>query len=367
LSYFQPGAGAGGGLSISDFGRGFVDTLDSGKITTSKLYNRPANLQLNNHFELSVTNGGVVVLPDQSVINGATLKTVPGNYAGITAGPIGRDEDSWVWVDNDGAWIGTKYSTDAFTWKFDNTGNLTLPAGGDILNSSGQSVLGGGGGVTGLSGTTYTPTDEGDTKYQLTINNDIRLKTYLEGAEGPNNLGPGFSLGEGIGNEHRSGVVAIGNDDVGYNSKRGGVYIGAEAGWNDEEIPQGEFAIAIGAFAARNFALDNSITLNATGEHFDPDESGLFIKPIREVVENTAKALYYNTTTGEVTYNDASGGSTSYTPDDTDNWDDPTINTISAALDELAARLTAIQNFEYDGGNANTPAAGELLIDGNGA
>jgi len=61
------------------------------------------------------------------------------------------------------------------------------------------------------------------------------------------------------------------------------------------------------------------------------------------------------------------GGSTSYTPDDTDNWNDPTINTISAALNELAARLTAIQNFEYDGGNANTPAAGELLIDGNGA
>ena len=61
------------------------------------------------------------------------------------------------------------------------------------------------------------------------------------------------------------------------------------------------------------------------------------------------------------------GGSTSYTPDDTDNWNEPTINTISAALDELAARVTALQNFEIDGGNANTPALGELLIDGNGA
>lgn len=119
-------------IAISDFGRGFTNTLDSGKITTNKLYNRPANLALNNHFELSVDNGGVVHLPDQSVINGATLKTVPGNYAGITAGPVGRDEDSWVYVDNDGAWIATKYSTTAHTWKFDNNGKLTLPTNGTI-------------------------------------------------------------------------------------------------------------------------------------------------------------------------------------------------------------------------------------------
>jgi len=60
-------------------------------------------------------------------------------------------------------------------------------------------------------------------------------------------------------------------------------------------------------------------------------------------------------------------GGGSYTPDDSDNWNDPTINTISAALDELAARVTALQNYEIDGGNANTPELGELLIDGNGA
>lgn len=60
-------------------------------------------------------------------------------------------------------------------------------------------------------------------------------------------------------------------------------------------------------------------------------------------------------------------GTISYTPDDTDNWNEPTVNTIQAALDELAARVTALQNLEIDGGNAYTPALGELLIDGNGA
>jgi hypothetical protein len=195
-------SGGGGGLSISDFGRGFVDTKDSGKITTNKLYNRPANLALNNHYELGVTDGGVVTLPDGSIINGATLKTIAGNYAGITAGPAspaGKDEDSWVWVDNNGATISTKTSTDNHTWHFDNNGDLNIPPGGTIRDA-----------MTG----------------------DDRLR-------------------------------------------------------------------------------------------------------------------YYD-------------------PDDTDHWNEPTVNTISAALDELAARVTALQNYEIDGGNAYTPALGELLIDGNG-
>jgi hypothetical protein len=60
-------------------------------------------------------------------------------------------------------------------------------------------------------------------------------------------------------------------------------------------------------------------------------------------------------------------GGGSYTPDEPPNWNSPTVNTVQAALDELAARMTAFENFEIDGGNAYTPAAGELLIDGNGA
>jgi hypothetical protein len=128
----------GGGISVADFGEGFTDSLDSGKITTSKLYNENPNQGLNNLYVLEVTNGAVIVLPDQSIINGATLKTVPGNYAGITAGPAspaGKDEDSWVWVDNDGATIATKYSTDNYQWKFGNDGDLAIPPGKTIRNA----------------------------------------------------------------------------------------------------------------------------------------------------------------------------------------------------------------------------------------
>ena len=59
------------------------------------------------------------------------------------------------------------------------------------------------------------------------------------------------------------------------------------------------------------------------------------------------------------------GDSNTYTPENTDHWNDPTVTSVAAALDELAARLTAIQNYEIDGGNAYTPAQAELLIDGN--
>jgi hypothetical protein len=133
-------AGGAGGVSVSDFGEGFTDSLDAGKITTSKLYNENPNQGLNNLYVLEVTNGGVVILPDQSIINGATLKTIAGNYAGITAGPAspaGKDEDSWVWVDNNGATIATNYSTNAREWTFNNDGDLTLPAGGTINNTDG--------------------------------------------------------------------------------------------------------------------------------------------------------------------------------------------------------------------------------------
>ncbi len=84
----------------------------------------------------------------------------------------------------------------------------------------------GGGGVDGLSGnTSFTPEAEGDPIYSLNINSNIALTTYQTG-ESPGNFGPGVSLGQGISDPHRSGVVAIGNDDVGFNSKPGGVYNG---------------------------------------------------------------------------------------------------------------------------------------------
>lgn len=157
-----------GGLTIADFGEGF-SVNGSGKIVTQKLYSTNSTNSAQ-HYRLELDNNGVVHLPDQSIINGATLKSVPGNYAGITAGPVGADEDSWMWVDSTGAFIATKYNTGpAKQWSFDNTGVLTLPPGGDIVNSNGTSVLGGGSGSTLVNGS-YTVNLDGAGFLNLPVN-----------------------------------------------------------------------------------------------------------------------------------------------------------------------------------------------------
>jgi hypothetical protein len=247
--------------------------LDSGKITTNKLYNRPANLALNNQYELSVDNGGVVHLPDESIINGATLKTVPGNYAGITAGPVGRDEDSWMWVDSDGAWVATKYSTTAHTWKFDNNGILNFP------NNNGQ---------IGQLESPYTG---------------------LEFRTGSGADWIGISYGE----------INDNNTSYFYFDKDGSNYLTA------------------------NHRAHLQIKNPAHNGH------------VEWLFESDGKLTL------------PTNGTISYAPDDTDNWNVPAVNTISAALDELALRLTAVENFEIEGGNAYTLASTETIIDGNGA
>jgi hypothetical protein len=132
---------------VMKLGEGFV--LDgSNKVTTRKLYSTNSTNQ-NQHYRLELDTNGVVVLPDQSIINGSTLRGIYGtgdaNYTGITIGPdAAHREESWVWVDKDGAHVGTRYSgtiSAAKQWDFTNTGIFTLPAGGDIRNSSNVSVL----------------------------------------------------------------------------------------------------------------------------------------------------------------------------------------------------------------------------------
>jgi hypothetical protein len=294
------GGGAGGGLSITDFGLGFTDTLDAGKITTSKLYNENPNQGLNNQYTLEVTDGGVVALPDGSIINGSTIIGVAGtgeaNYTGITIGPdANHREESWVWVDHTGVSIATEYSTDAYTWKFDNSGNLILP--------NGQSI--GSGSLDGIKMTT----DRGTVLFGNSPECVPTLLTHFHiMKDDPANV----DLFLGDDNNY---VKLPGSGETAY---------GVEIGTN------------VGSAYTWRFGTDGDLTLPEGGDILDSNGDSVL-------------------------------GGGSYTPDDSDNWDSPTVNTVAAALDELAAKVAALENFEIDGGNAYTPAAGELIIDGNGA
>ena len=64
---------------------------------------------------------------------------------------------------------------------------------------------------------------------------------------------------------------------------------------------QGEYAIAIGAYAADVVQHDHSIVLNATGNSLVSASSNSFVvKPVRG--DTTSLGMHYNTTTGEITY-----------------------------------------------------------------
>jgi len=110
-------------------------------------------------------NNGILNLPNNNGQIGALEAPYTGlefrtgsdaDWIGISYGEINDNNTSYFYFDKDGSDYTTanhrahlqlkNAAHDGHVeWLFDVTGNLTLPAGGDILNSSGQSVLGGGG------------------------------------------------------------------------------------------------------------------------------------------------------------------------------------------------------------------------------
>ena len=73
---------------------------------------------------------------------------------------------------------------------------------------------------------------------------------------------------------------------------------------------QGTNSIAIGAEAATTSQSNNSIVINATGSNLENTTANSFVvKPIRNDANATSIALYYDETTGEITYANSGGGS----------------------------------------------------------
>jgi hypothetical protein len=96
-----------------------------------------------------------------------------------------------------------------------------------------------------------------------------------------------------------TGAVAVGRTAGGNNQSTNSVAIGAFAGRNN----QGTAAIALGACTGVSNQANNSIIINATGTVLNTSTANsLTIDPIRNDANNTTNALYYNTTTKEVTW-----------------------------------------------------------------
>ena len=92
--------------------------------------------------------------------------------------------------------------------------------------------------------------------------------------------------------------VAIGTEAGRYNQSPSSVAIGVFAGLAN----QGNYAVAIGGGAGSNNQPDSTIILNAQASALDATiPSSFYVKPVRSL--QAANVLYYDSVTGEVTYN----------------------------------------------------------------
>ena len=127
------------------------------------------------------------------------------------------------------------------------------------------------------------------------------------GNQGQSSIAIGYVSGD---QNQGANSISIGGNAAQGNQGTQSVAIGFAAGQNG----QGANAVAIGTFAGQSSQAANSIAINATGTStpLNPTTTGFFVDPIINRTA-TSTALYYNTTTKEITSGTAASGGVPYT------------------------------------------------------
>ena len=166
--------------------------------------------------------------------------------------------------------------------------------------------------------------------------------------------------------------IAIGNEAAGTAETQGknAIAIGAQAGYNNQNglaiaiggragyQNQGGGSVALGNYAGESGMASNSIIINAASTSSDAiltsEFSGFYVKPIRDT-ETTSHVVYYNSSTGEVSYHEF----TPYTADQTVNTTDNVVfNSVKTDKVISAGGLPLDSNGEalIFNNNTQTPA-----------
>ena len=201
-----------------------------------------------------------------------------GQYAAVAVSRGGGDNLAKVVIQaqSDSGDVGT-----AKIWKFDETGNITLPNGSVIKDTDYVAVAFGLGAGTISQGFFAVAVGAG------------------AGYNGQGNAAVAIGSDAGVTSQGIS-AVAVGNLAGENNQGNTAVAIGEQAG----RYNQGANAVAIGREAGYTGQAANSIILNATGATLNQTTANTFtVKPVRQ--GETADAMYYNSSTGEITYADA--------------------------------------------------------------
>ena len=165
-------------------------------------------------------------------------------------------------------------------WTFNASGNLTLPNGAVIKDTSGNSVaVGYGAGA-----------NQG--------NQSVAIGENAGANQGSTAVAIGQNAGGGVAYQSDDAVAighSAGEDGQGTQAIAIGLYTGQTA--------QGLNSIALGAYAGVTSQGNNSIILNATGVVLNQTTANTFtVAPVRNDVANISEVMFYNTTSNEVTY-----------------------------------------------------------------
>jgi len=126
-------------------------------------------------------------------------------------------------------------------------------------------------------------------------------------SQGSNTFAAGTNAG---GINQGNFAVALGESSGTVSQGIAAIAIGSGAGTNN----QGATAIAIGSGAGDTNQPAHSIIINASGSILDGTNAGLYIDPVRNDTVSTTNAVYYNTTSKELTYGPASSGGSPASP-----------------------------------------------------
>jgi len=214
-------------------------------------------------------NTGNTTFPNGAVFTGYDLYAAANSYVEL-AGSTGN---TYMGVGNDGAFIQTDWNGAQRQWSFSETGNLTLPAGGNLIVSSGSGgdiVLTSGNilGVNNIS--TRTVTLANGTLIKDSSNNALAIGYSGAGAQGDGAIAIGtlsgnvgqaartIAIGYGAGEINQSlNSVAVGNFAGAVSQQVFSVAIGNGAGY----VSQGSYSVAIGAGSANNNQGNSAVAI----------------------------------------------------------------------------------------------------------
>ena len=288
-----------GNLAWSDAGGGGGNGVPGGA-NTQVQFNDAGNFGGNSGFTFNKTTGVLAVPGNVTTtgnITGANLVT--GGVLSVTGNAnIGNIGTAGV-LTATGNVRGGNINTDGIVSAVGNiisgnvnTGTVTLLNGAVLKDTSGEGVAFGQGAGGNPQGTAAVAVG-------------LNAGNYQQGNSA-------IALGNGAGGfTQGTGAVASGWNAGNYLQGNLAVAVGNNAGYTG----QGTSAVAIGANSGVTNQGNNSIIINATGSTLNQTTANTFtVAPIRNDNSNITNALYYNTTTKEVTY--GSAGSLSIVPND---------------------------------------------------